>query len=218
MPRTVISHWHKLFEGLQFSAKEFYATVETAIAERQVPGLEQSRVDFKEGGLLSANREYLCLQRERLVFDICAAPFGTGFFVSWRLAEVPLPLKLWHFLVAFFGFCFVWGLCMRVFGQLLGSVVFLASAGALVWYLRTAVSRGLADVDASLMKTPVIGPLYERFLRPLTYYRIDLALMYQESVHGAVLQAVDAMTSAKGVKPLTELERKPTLEKLYGRR
>lgn len=215
-PRRVLSHWHHLFEA-QYSSKEFYAAVESALATRQVPGLEQSRLDFHEGGLLSSKREYLRFQRERLVFDICAAPFGTGFFVSWRLLEVPLPLRLWHFFVLWFALALPFYLCTKVFGVGWGFLVFVALLGLGVWHLRTLLARGLEDVDAALMRTPVLGPIYERFLRPLTYFRIDLALMYQESAHSAVLDAADALTSATGAKPLTGLERKPIMRELYRR-
>ena len=33
--------------------------------------------------IASAKREYLRMQRGKYAFDICAAPFGNGFFVSW---------------------------------------------------------------------------------------------------------------------------------------
>ena len=84
-----ISHWYNLFEGLQASPQEFYARVEGAIQNRQVPDAQTVRVDWKEGGLLSAKREYLRVRRKKLVFDICGAPFGPHFFVSWWLGELP---------------------------------------------------------------------------------------------------------------------------------
>ena len=37
-------------------------------------------IEFAEGGILSGKRQYLRLRRERLVFDICSAPFGTSWF------------------------------------------------------------------------------------------------------------------------------------------
>ena len=36
---------------------------------------------------MSASREYLRVQHKELVFDICAAPFGKDFFISWWLYE-----------------------------------------------------------------------------------------------------------------------------------
>jgi hypothetical protein len=87
-PASVFSHWYYLFEGMQGSPQEFYAAVERVIAARQVPGASTSRVDWKEGGILSARREYLRVKRKKLVFDVCGAPFGPNFFVSWWLGEL----------------------------------------------------------------------------------------------------------------------------------
>jgi len=147
-----LSHWHVLIEGLQAAPKEFYTSVEAAIAKRLIPGASLSRLDWPEGGILSAKREYLRVSRKPYLFDICGAPFGTGFFVSWWLNE---------------------------------------SFGCL------AALPGL-----------------ERFFRRSTYYRVDTALMFQEAVSKAVVDVVDGMTEAKGLRMLSELERKPILRDL----
>ena len=79
---AILSHWAKLFYDLQVSPREFYSCVEEAIHSRQIPDAKNCRVDWEEGGIVSANREYLRIERGELAFDICAAPFGSGFFVS----------------------------------------------------------------------------------------------------------------------------------------
>lgn len=81
-PPSVLSHWLFSAEDLNASALELYDAVEAALRARQVPGVSFSRVLQREGGLLSARREYLRVRRERLAFDIGAAPFGRTFFVS----------------------------------------------------------------------------------------------------------------------------------------
>lgn len=63
----------------------------------------------------------------------------------------------------------------------------------------------------------MLGAIVERFVRPQTYYRIDTALMFQESIRRAVLEVVDGLTEAKGLRALTELERKPILRELFQR-
>ena len=93
-PTAVISHWYKLIENLQASSMEFYSSIESAIQRRQVPDTKPSRVDWRESGFTSARREYLRVARGRHVFDICGAPFGTGFFVSWWLGEAR-PSPVW---------------------------------------------------------------------------------------------------------------------------
>src|ERR1035441_2983248 len=90
----VLSHWYVPVPSFNASTAEFYAAVEKELQEQKVPGLEISRLDFSEGGLLSDKRVYLRMTRERLVFDICAAPFGTNYFYSCRFAELPVKVSL----------------------------------------------------------------------------------------------------------------------------
>ena len=159
-PALVISNWYHLLENFQASPLEFYTGVEAALKKRQAPDVKVSRVDWREGGLLSAKREYLRIKRKSFIFDICGAPFGTGFFVSWWLGEKP---------------------------------------------------AGLVGLLVSL---PFIGWFFNWLIRPDTYYKIDTALMFQETVHNSVMEVVDGLTTAKGVRGLTELERKPTMKGL----
>lgn len=80
---ALISNWMMTFEGLQFSTKEFYLMVEKRIKAHSVPAIKMSIVNYKEGGILSASRQYMRVQYHDLAFEICAAPFGNDFFVSW---------------------------------------------------------------------------------------------------------------------------------------
>src|SRR5258708_17926530 len=85
----VEGHWHTLIEGFATSSLDFYELVKAGIALRQIPDLKMSSVEWKESGLGSGKRIYLRISREGLNFDICAAPFGTGYFFSWWLAAIP---------------------------------------------------------------------------------------------------------------------------------
>jgi len=161
----VVSHWNHLFEGMRVSSQDFYTRLEQAIKAREIPDARFSRVDIKEGGLFSANRTYLRVWRKDHFFDICAAPFGTNFFVSWWLCN--------------------------------------PAAGCLGF----------------LLSIPIINVLFWTLVRPLTYYKIDTALMFQDAVHCAVLEVLDDITTAQGVRALGESERKPIMRELYpGRR
>jgi len=42
--------------------------------------------------------------------------------------------------------------------------------------------------------------------------------MFQDSVHSAVLEVLEQVTEGKGVKALSELEKKPVLSDLFQRR
>src|SRR5712692_4795662 len=84
---VILSHWYKLIDGLQSSPSDLYTSVEAALQNRKIPNAESSRVDWQEAGTFSARREYLRMTRGKHVMDICGAPFGNGFFISWWLAE-----------------------------------------------------------------------------------------------------------------------------------
>lgn len=86
-PTVVLSHWNKLFEGLQQSADEFYREAEKNIGTHHLSDVKTERVKLSEGGVFSANREYLQVRRKEHVYHVCAAPYGTGFFVSSWLGE-----------------------------------------------------------------------------------------------------------------------------------
>ena len=217
----VLSHWYSLIPGFSTSTDEFYQAIERELKSRQVPGLEISRVEFSEGGLLSDKRQYLRMTRERLVFDVCAAPFGTAYFFSCRFAEIPLFIRLWQLLVLL-AVSMVAGLlwfivCAHYFGALsivvwpMGCVVLVALA---IYILRNAVRMELKDLDAFLIKSP-LGSIYEGWFRRETYYREDTRLMYLDTVNAVVKEHVETVTGAKGVKLVRFNEYNPVLRELY---
>lgn len=101
------------------------------------------------------------VRRQELLFDICGAPFGNSFFVSW-------------------------------------------------WLVDTEGTGCLASL-------PGIGTIMKLFIRPLTYFRLDTAAMFRALTHNSVLEVIDQMTKANGIRLLTELERKPVLKEFYQR-
>ena len=211
----VITHWYALVPGFTTSTKEFYDAIESELKARQAPGLEISRVDFAEGGVLSQKREYLRMTRERLMFDICAAPFGTGYFFSCRFAEIPATVKLWELFVVLLASLFITGLVFKFAGWLLAPFILLAGFIALIYVLRNAVAIGLQDLDAALIKFPVVGPIYERWFRRETYYRHDTRLMYCDTVNVVVKAKVEEITGAKGIKLVRFNEYSPIFSELY---
>ncbi len=71
--------------------------------------------------------------------------------------------------------------------------------------------------DDGLVAMPLLGPIYERIFRPQTYYKVDTALMFQDAVHNAVLEVIDQISTVKGIRPLSEFERKPIMRE-FGRK
>ena len=85
-PAEVLSHWaYTPVPTPSASTSDFYAAVEKELKAQKVPGLTISRVELSEGGILTDNRQYFRMTRERLVFDVCAAP-------SARISSIPAAL------------------------------------------------------------------------------------------------------------------------------
>ena len=165
----VLTHWYVLQPDFQASTEEFYASIEAELQARKVPGLEVSRVDFAEGGLLSDKRTYLRMIRERLVFDVCAAPFGTSYFFSLRFAEIPIRVGLIQLVRLSLLAIVLLFMAIKQFGFLLGPVLLVGTLGFLVWVLRNLPTIGLQDLDTLLIRSPLVGGVYERFFRKETY-------------------------------------------------
>jgi hypothetical protein len=203
----VLTHWYTPVDNFEFPTADFYSIVEKELTARKVPGLEISRVEFSEGGMLSAKRDYLRLKRERLVFDICAAPFGTGYFFSFRFVELPLGIKPIELLALFIALIVIFSLLATLTGLIAGVLLFLVLVIGGIWFLRNAVALGLKDMDAAFLKIPIIGPLYELLVRKETYYREDTRLMYLTTVNGITTSLVDQVTAAKGIKLVKRFDR-----------
>jgi hypothetical protein len=216
IPDAVVSHWSTLIENFQASPLPFYQAVEAALNRREVPATENSRVDYREGGLLSANREYLHVTREQLLFDICGAPFGTGFFVSWWLSEDQLrlnPLVKALAVMVMFG---VTAFMLVQVGMIWGMILLVALVlGGLAVVNTMANENGFND--GIVLALPMLGPLYRWLFKPATFYRIDTMEMFQKAVHNAVLEVIDTMTAEKGIRALSESERKPIMREFYAK-
>lgn len=84
---NVISHWSHFFTFFTLSSNTFYEKLEEVLKDHEMPNSRIERTKHKEAGFLSANREYLRIKHGDIVFDVCAAPFGKDFFISWWLYE-----------------------------------------------------------------------------------------------------------------------------------
>lgn len=84
---NVLSHWSHFFQSFSLSSDVFYGELEKSLKNHDMPNAVIERTKHKEGGMLSASREYLRIKHGDIVFDVCAAPFGKDFFISWWLYE-----------------------------------------------------------------------------------------------------------------------------------
>lgn len=212
----VLSHWSLLIENFQTSPLAFYDALDVALKQRDIPVTTNERVLYKEAGIVSANREYLRIARETLIFDVCAAPYGSGFFISWWLADARSGLPM----VARIGIAFLiavltiwlWSVAGVATWLLLVTVLLLGSA-----VLFDELVRNGTMADAVARSVPLVGNIYVAMFKPDTYFRIDSMEMFQKAAHNAVLDVIDAMTNEKGLRALTESERKPTMREFYRR-
>ena len=211
----VLNHWIAFADNFQLSARDFYHGLEKELEQRKIPGLEISRVDYAEGGLFSDQRVYLRFIRERLAFDTCAAPFGTGFFFSCRTVHSPVVVQLWHVLAVLGFLSGLYSLLAYYLGMVFAAIAVAGLILAVAQVFRNTLAMKLADLDAALIKTPVLGPIYEKFFRVDSYYRQDTRLVYLEIVPKLVQTLAEDMTAAKGVKLVRQYERAPVLGELY---
>lgn len=205
----VWEHKYRVVDNFESSTGDFYDAIQHELAERRLEGLEISRIEYAEGGLLSAKREYLRMRRERLVFDVCSAPFGTTWFFSWRFSLIPCQLMLWEILLVLLVLAGAVFFYQMLFGLLLGSILFGASLLSLLIFMRNTVTLGLQDIDAALLQIPIVGAFYETFLRKDSYFREDTRLAYVEIVRSVIMANVAAATGEEGVRLEDFLDAKP---------
>jgi hypothetical protein len=212
----IFHHWVNPVPGIHFSAQDFYAKVENDVRARQWPGVEFVRVLHTEAGLFSHKREYLRVLRQRQVFDLCAATFGKDYFFTLREAELKAQLTLPTLVIFLVALLVAFTLCLSAFGSMLGPICFglLITFGVLL--LWNVLRMGLTRLDGLLMRTPVIGPIYETwFRRSTTYFQHDTRVVFLKLMDDLVKAEVDKETSAKGIELLSCLEHQPIFDGFY---
>jgi hypothetical protein len=226
-PNNILSHWYAIAGGVHFSANDFYESILGEITARKVPQLKLSRVAYHEGGVFSDKRMYLRLARERYAFDVCAAPFGEGYFFSLRFVEVPRGgwLRFVGLIIVAF---LIWLSATHVDAETYWWILLSLLIGSLIYWLIRAARRKpqtgdsnpparrslMPDFDSFFLGLPVIGGWYERSRRN-TYYRHDTRLLYHAIISEIVRTKVEEFTAAKGVKLLRTYDYNPILGELY---
>jgi len=95
---------HQLFfERYPVSPLELYAAIEQVFRQRQIIGVEVSRVSRLEWHVLSTRRIYLVVRFREAVCFVSAVPVGTGLLVAWRYSAMPSRLSMILFEVPYFG-------------------------------------------------------------------------------------------------------------------
>ena len=211
----ILDHWIYSADGFSLAPGDFYAAIEKALADRKIPGLTVTRQEFAEGGLLSDQRIYLRLLRERLAVVACAAPFGNIYFFSGRIVHVPALVRLWHIMavLVFFG---VTGLLFTTFmGPTFALVAQVALLFALAGVLRNAGTSAFDDLDSLLLRIPIVSTIYQNWFRMDTYYRDDTRKLYIELLPQLIQDAAKEICADKGVKLVRHYQFPPILQELF---
>lgn len=78
------SNWNTLIPDFSHSSEGFYELLSKAILNHGVNKISLERVIFLEGSTMaSATRKYQRIKYDNHTIDVCAAPFGNDYFVSW---------------------------------------------------------------------------------------------------------------------------------------
>jgi len=78
------------------------------------------------------------------------------------------------------------------------------------WWVRQKMS----DIDQLLILIPFVGSRIVKMRQYQSYYKLDTDSMFRTSVHQSVLAAIDSLTSAKGIRGLSEFERTPDMRSM----
>lgn len=213
----ILDHWISFVDDFSFAPQEFYAAIEKTLQEMKVPTMEMSHEEFREGGMLSDKRIYLRMFRERLAIYTCASPFGTGYFFSCRTVYVPALVRLWHILAAVLVFGNVERALLIPLGFSYSIVATVALAFALIAVMRNAAAPGATNLDAVLLRIPVVSTIYQDWFREESYYRVDTRLVYLKRIPELVREVAEEIMATKGAKLQAEYERAPILGDLYKR-
>jgi len=147
-------HWQHNFDT-QYSTSDFYDRVEAAVKKRDIPDVKIKRITLAENKFMTSTRDYLRISRKHNSFDVCAATFGSIFFVSY-------------------------------------------------WYGEQA-----NELRDTVHRIPYIGPLVAKASVLKTYYQVDTQNMFGGAIRACILEVVDDISKIKGLRALSEDERKP---------
>ena len=89
------------------------------------------------------------------------------------------------------------------------TIAHLVSVILPLMFVSILARAGKTGFELAVLTMPVIGWVYRSVFAPETYYRIDTLLMFQSTVHSAMMEVIDSLTTEKGVRALSVDERKP---------
>ena len=120
-------------------------------------------------------------------------------------------VRLWH-IIATILFVGVSGfLLIRPLGFPFAIVAMVAFLFAIAAVLRNAGNSAFTDLDALLLKIPVVATIYENWFRVDTYYRTDTRTLYLKLLPEIIKAAAEDICAANGVKLVQRHKSPPPL-------
>jgi hypothetical protein len=194
----VLGHSESCIDNFSTSSLAFYEEVKAGIERRGIPDVSFSTVTWREGGLLSDERIYLRVRRGEVAYDICAAPFGSGFFFFSWLTAIPHPFADMLFL-GFASLTFFIATAKTLFESGLVSFILVLILFALFLFVAGLhVYVGGGESQDFVLGMPITGRIYSLLFQPATYYSTDTKLMFRTQMDAAVSEAIASVTAGKG--------------------
>src|ERR1035437_727425 len=107
------------------------------------------------------------------------------------------------------------GLLMLLLGLKFAFIAEIALMFALVGVLRNAGTSAFDDLDALLLRIPVIATIYEDWFRVDTYYRDDTRTLYVKLLPNLILEAAQEICAERGLKLVRQYQFPPILPELF---
>lgn len=77
-------YFNRSISNFQYSTQVFYSLIQDAMEQRNIPGVKFKTVTHRMKGIFSPRFKYFQIIRKDIVIEVCAAPVGTGFFITSR--------------------------------------------------------------------------------------------------------------------------------------
>ncbi len=91
--KELTNHWNYLIQGLSYSTQDYYSKLETLLKEQGIENIQLKTKNINIGGVGSQKRLYLNIQWKEFTYEVCSAPFGNSYFISYWAFQKPNKLK-----------------------------------------------------------------------------------------------------------------------------
>ena len=118
---------------------------------------------LKEGNIFSSRRWYLRVTWKEYQYDICAAPFGKGFFLSWWLLYKNSLLQILILKIPFIGFWLQKKLFPTTYYKIDTASMFMSYAQQSVLNVldNIATTKGIRMLNTDERK-PILNSVFKR--------------------------------------------------------